>query len=64
MYKVLTEYAKVFGEDFPISKMSGYSAYEINRKAQDCLATNNKNNEITATSAATASRTNEIVSGR
>ncbi|MCB5725284.1 hypothetical protein [Mitsuokella jalaludinii] len=55
MYKVLTEYAKAFGEDFPISKMPGYSAYEIRRKAQECLDANKKYSELTATSAATAS---------
>lgn len=55
MYKVLTEYAKAFGEDFPISKMAGYSAYEIRRKAQECLDMNKKYSELTATAATTAS---------
>lgn len=57
MYKVLTEYAKAFGEDFPISKMPGYSAYEIRRKAQECLDTNKKYSELTATAATAASTT-------
>lgn len=57
MYKVLTEYAETFGEDFPVSKMAGYNAYEMRRKAQECLDANKKYSELTAATATTSAST-------
>lgn len=57
MYKALIEYADTFGEDFPITKMPGYSAYEIRRKAQECLDLGKKYSELTAASTTTTTST-------
>ena len=56
-YKLLKEYAEMFGTDFPIASIKDtMNAYEVRRAIQECLATGK------AYSAAAAPETTETTS--
>ena len=53
MFKVLCEYAKTFGEDFPISKVADETAHDVLAIARACLDANKTYSALTAASTTT-----------